>query len=127
MKTGSDGRAFLSPIQVMRRFGMSRAEYDTYLSKGLPTYYCAGVTRHPIDEIYTWCESHRIVLQDQNDICSRKQLKRLLGISDKDLENWEAAGLPRIATPLLSGVMFEYNKNDVIDWLKSQQNNTVEV
>lgn len=108
---------------------MTLNEYDTFVQEGMPTYTCAGVTRHPIDEIYTWCESKRVVLHDQNNLCSRTQLKKLLGIKDKDLINWENAGLPRIVSKnKINGFkMYLYDKNDVIDWLKSQQNNVMGV
>lgn len=124
----SDSRKFLSPIQVQRRFGLSSTEYTQYVESGMPTYQCAGVVRHPIDEIYLWSETNRIVLQDLNDLCTSNQIRKLLGISKKDLENWEKEGLPKqITHNPASGIrMFLYNKHDVIAWLKSQQN-TVEV
>lgn len=120
----SSNRKFLSPTQVQRRFGLSTTEYDKYVECGMPTYKCAGVTRHPIDEIYLWCESNRITLQDQNDLCTSNQIKKLLGINQRDLENWEMLGLPKQITqnPASGMKMFLYNKYDVIDWLKSQQN-----
>ena len=123
-----DDRAFLSPRQVQARFGLSRSEYTSLVQRGLPTYYCAEVTRHPIGEIYQWCENNRIVLRDQNDLCTRTQLKKLLNINESVLSSWEKAGLPYCERRGVDEMKhFIYNKYDVIDWLKSQQNNVLEV
>lgn len=127
--TGVTTKKFLSPNQIRNRFGLSKSEYDMYVRQGLPTYVCAGVVRHPIDEVYLWCETNRVYLQDQNDMCTRTQIRKLLGISSNDLEKWEKAGLPKASkvNKATGGVMYLYRKHDVIDWLKSQQNNVMGV
>lgn len=125
----STEKKFLSPYQIRKRFDISSSDYLRYVQLGMPTYKCAGITRHPIDEVYLWCESHRIHLQDQNDMCTSNQIRKLLGITKNELENWEKAGLPKTMTrnKATGGVMYLYNRKEIIDWLRSHQNNTVEV
>lgn len=113
---------FLSPNQLKNRFGISRTNYDFYVKNGLPTYGCAGVVRHPIDEVYLWFEEHEIDIKEHQDICSAKQLRNLLGINKKTLEKWEEKGLPKYLDDSKFPATFKYNKNTVITWLKSQQN-----
>lgn len=113
-------RKFLSPIQVQRRFGIKSEEYNRFIDAGFPTYTCAGVTRHPIDEIYMWCEENRLQLEDQNNLCSRSQIMALLNINSKILEDWEKCGLPKRLVCNHRVKKFLYHKQDVIDWLRSQ-------
>lgn len=115
-----DSKKFFSPTQLRRRFNISLFEYNTFVEAGMPTYTCAGVVRHPIDEVYLWCENNRVHLQDQNDLCSARQIRELLGISAKNLEDWEKMGLPKKIYKTRRFPRILYDKNDVISWLKTQ-------
>lgn len=115
-------RKFLSPVQLKRRFGISETDYRWYISMGLPTYGCAGVKRHPIDEVYMWFEDNDIEIEEYQNLLNAPQLRRLLGIDKKTLEKWEENGLPKILDTKKYPYSFKYNTKTVVTWLKSQEN-----
>lgn len=115
-------KKFLSPIQLKKRFGISNTDYEWYLTRGLPSYGCAGVTRHPIDEVYLWFEDNNIEIEEYQSLCNAPQLRRLLGIDKRTLERWEENGLPKVLDTTKYPHSFKYNTNTVITWLKSQNN-----
>lgn len=122
-----ENKKFLSPVQLRKRFNFNPNEYENLIDLGLPTYTCAGVTRHPIDEVYLWCEKNRVAIRDQNNLCSGRKIRELLGISDKNLKTLEQMGLPKVIQQKGGFRKFMYDKEEVINWFKSQQDDMVGV
>lgn len=115
-------RKFLTPNQLKDRFGLSTTTYTEYLNHGLPTVGCAGVIRHPISEVYLWFEENNLDIEEKKNICNAPQLRRLLCIDKRTLEQWEEKGLPKMLDTSKYPYSFKYDARTVISWLRSQQN-----
>lgn len=117
----NNDKKFLSPIELKIRFKISGSKYRALVNEGLPTIKCAGVVRHPLQDVYFWCEDNNIKLQDSKEVVSKTKLMKILGIDNRIFETWKNKGLPCI--PVLDNKrnhITRYNINEVSDWLKSQ-------
>lgn len=114
-------KKFVTPKEVRVRFRLTKEEYNSMLENGLPLYVCAGVSRHAIDEVYDWLKENNSKLVDfEVGYCTGFELRKMLGITKKELEIWETYGLTKILTYDRKGKeRYYYNKESVVKWLRS--------
>lgn len=116
-------KKFITPREFMKKFNVDKETYKSLIYRGLPSYDCAGVTRHPIDEIYLWFEEKRIMLEDSEKLCNATQLAHVFSVSVSMIAKWELMGLPKHVINRGRGgrrKIFAYDPEEVLVWLRSQ-------
>lgn len=115
-------KKFITPREFMKKFNVDPSDYHCLVVRGLPTYHCAGITRHPIDEIYLWCEENRVRLEDRENLCNATELAKVFSVSVTTIAKWERMGMPKRIIPCSNRgdkKFFAYDTEEVLTWLRS--------